>query len=163
MSREFVWAVDPALSRHAFAFAPTDGGQVQVETLITASDARDGERLGQLDRQLRIFARQRTGEYPPAVVWVAQASGRFPNPQLAYAVGIVQCALFASLGCPVWTIPSGTWKKRTAGVGNATKAQVAAWVERQGVDVASQDEADAVAIAYAGRAMLLARSWEAAA
>jgi len=35
--------------------------------------------------------------------------------------------------------------------------------ERLGVDVASQDEADAVAIVCAGRAMLRARSWEAAA
>ena len=62
-----------------------------------------------------------------------------------------------------WTIPSGAWKRRTVGVGNATKPQVRAWVDRLGVAVRLQDEADAVAIACAGRAMLIARSWEAAA
>jgi Holliday junction resolvasome RuvABC endonuclease subunit len=63
----------------------------------------------------------------------------------------------------VFTVPSSAWKRRTVGVSNATKPQVAAWVDRLGVDVASQDEADAVAIAVAGRAMVRAGSWEVAA
>jgi Holliday junction resolvasome RuvABC endonuclease subunit len=88
-------------------------------------------------------------------------AGRFRSPQLSYAVGVVQAALFETLAVPVWTIPSGAWKKRTIGVGNATKPQVRAWVDRLGVAVRSQDEADAVANACAGRAMLLTRSWEA--
>ena len=36
---EFVWSVDPAVSRLAIAFAPVDGGQVEVETL---SDRQPG-------------------------------------------------------------------------------------------------------------------------
>jgi Holliday junction resolvasome RuvABC endonuclease subunit len=160
---EFVWAVDPAVSRLAFAFAPVDGGPVEVRTLRTDSEAREGQRLGWLDRQLRIAARQWGGEYPPACVWIEQPSGRFRNLPLVYAVGVVQAALFEALAVPVWTLPSSAWKKRTVGVGNATKLQVLAWVTRLGVDVASQDEADAVAIACAGRAMLLARSWDAVA
>ena len=75
----------------------------------------------------------------------------------------MQAALFETLAVPVWTIPSGAWKKRTIGVGNATKPLVRAWVDRLGVAVASQDEADACAIACAGRAMLLAGKWEATA
>lgn len=157
----FVWAVDPALSRLAFAFAELDTGTVAVETLITRTDAREGERLGLLDRQVRIRARQLAGTYPPAVVWVEQPSGKFRNLQLCYAVGVVQAALFEALEVPVWSIASSAWKLRTVGVGNATKPQVRAWVDRQGVDVASQDEADAVALACAGRAMLLSRSWTA--
>lgn len=161
---EFVWAVDPAVSRLAFAFADVASPAVDVETLITRCDAREGERLGLMDRQVRIYARQAAGRYPPACVWVEQASGRFPNPQLAYSVGVVQAAIFEALGgIPVWTMPSGTWKRRTVGRGNATKPQVRAWVQALGVAARSQDEADAVAIACAGRAMLLGRSWEAAA
>lgn len=163
MSREYVWAVDPAVSRVAFAFAPVDGGSVLAETLRTDSESREGQRLGWLDRQLRIYARQTASRYPPAVVWVEQPSGRFRNLPLTYATGVIQAALFETLARPVWTMPSSTWKKRTVGVGNATKAQVLAWVTRLNVDVGNQDEADAVAIACAGRAMLLARSWEAAA
>lgn len=160
---EFVWAVDPAVRRLAFAFADTVSPAVHVETLRTDSEAREGQRLGWLDRQVRIYARQAAARFPPAVVWVEQPSGRFPSPQLSYAVGVVQAALYESLACPVWTMPSSTWKKRTVGVGNATKQQVLAWVARLAVDAGSQDEADAVCIALAGRAMLLARSWDASA
>jgi Holliday junction resolvasome RuvABC endonuclease subunit len=158
---EYVWGIDPAISRIAVAFAPVDGGPVEVRTLLTDSASREGQRLGWLDRQLRIAARQWAAEYPPACAWVEQPSGRFRNLALVYATGVVQAALFETLACPVWTMPSSTWKQRTVGVGNATKPQVLAWVTRLGVDVASQDEADAVAIACAGRAMLLAGSWEA--
>lgn len=163
MSSEYVWAVDPAVSRLGVAFAPVDGGPVRARTLRTDSEAREGQRLGWLDRQLRIAARQWAGEFLPACVWVEQPSGRFRSLALVYATGVVQAALFETWGVPVWTMPSSTWKQRTVGAGNATKPQVLAWVTKLGVDVSNQDEADAVAIAVAGRAMLAARSWDAAA
>ncbi len=160
---EYVWGLDVAVAHLAVAFADVDSPAVVVRALITRTVEREGARLGLLDRQLRIAARQWAGSYPPAVVWVEQPSGRFPNLQLAYVAGVVQAALFETLACPVWTIPSGTWKKRTVGVGNATKAQVRGWTDALGVEVNDQDEADAVAIACAGRAMLLQESWDAAA
>jgi Holliday junction resolvasome RuvABC endonuclease subunit len=158
----YVWGIDPALRRVAFAFARVDSEAIQVETLLTVSDTTEGERLGLLDRQVRIFARQCAGTYPPSVVWVEQPSGRFRNLALTYAVGVLQAALFETLGVPVWTIPSGAWKRRTVGVGNATKPQVMTWAEHRAT-IDGQDEADAVAIAWAGRAMLAAGSWGAAA
>lgn len=160
---EFVWGVDPAVSRLAFAFAPVDGGAVVVETLEAGTDARDGARLGWLDRQVRLYARRVAVEFPPAVVWVEQPSGRHRNLPLTYAAGVVQAALFEALAVPVWTIPSSTWKQRTVGVGNASKAQVAAWAVREGANASSQDECDAFAIAVAGRGMLLSGEWGAAA
>lgn len=162
-SRDWVLGVDVAIGHLAIGAAPVDGGQVEVRSLITACDAREGERLGKLDRQVRIWARQLAGIWPPAVVWVEQPSGRFRNLQLTYATGVIQAALFEALGVPVWTIPSSAWKKRTVGVGNATKPQVAAWVQKLGVDVETQDESDACAIAHAGRAMLVSGKWSAAA
>lgn len=159
----FVWGVDVAVSRLAFAFAPENGGAIEVETLVTRCDATEGERLGLLDRQVRIYARQAAGAYPPAVVWVEQPSGRFRNLALVYATGALQAALAEALGCPVWTVPSSAWKLRTVGRGNASKAQVAAWVAARSSTSASQDEADAYAIAAAGRAMVQAQSWEATA
>jgi Holliday junction resolvasome RuvABC endonuclease subunit len=157
----FVWGIDPAVSRSAFAFAPVDGGPIVVETLNTATDATEGERLGLLDRQVRIFARQRAAEFPPAVVWVEQPSGRWRNLTLAYAAGVIQAALFETVGVPTWTIPSSTWKQRSVGAGDASKAQVAAWVLKQGADFNGQDEADAYAIAHAGRAMVESGRWAA--
>ena len=88
MASEFVWGVDPALSRLAFAFADVDSDKVEVETLLTRTDAREGERLGLLDRQIRIYARQVADRYPPAAVFVEQPSGRFRAPQLVYCVGV---------------------------------------------------------------------------
>jgi Holliday junction resolvasome RuvABC endonuclease subunit len=162
--REYVWGVDPAVSRQAFAFAPVYGGPVEVRTLRTDSEAREGQRLGWLDRQLRTAARQWAGEYSPACVWVEQPSGRFTNLPLVYATGVVLAGLFESLdGVPVWTIPSGAWKKRSVGVGNATKEQVASFVEKQRIGFDGQDEADAICIAMAGRAMFKSGRWEAAA
>jgi Holliday junction resolvasome RuvABC endonuclease subunit len=163
MTAEYVWGIDPAISRVAFACADLESETVEVETLLTATDAREGERLGLLDRQVRIFARQLAGRYRPAVIWIEQPSGRFRALQLTYAVGVLQAALFETLACPVWTIPSSTWKQRTIGRGNATKEQVRTYIDRLGVNVRDQDEADAAAIALAGRAMLNARSWEATA
>jgi Holliday junction resolvasome RuvABC endonuclease subunit len=157
----FVWGIDPAISRVAFAFADLDSEAIIAETLITANDATEGERLGLLDRQVRIYARQRAAEFPPAVVWIEQPSGRFRNLRLAYAVGTIQSALYEALGgVPVWTMTSGHWKLRSVGVGNATKVQVMAWAERVAT-VDSQDEADAVGIAWAGRAMVATGRWAA--
>ena len=160
---EYVWGLDPSVSRMAFAFAPLPTGSIDVATLLVGSDAREGQRLGWLDRQLRIYARQQAERYPPAAVWVEQPSGKHRNLPLVYAVGAAQAALFETLRCPVWTIPSSTWKQRTVGAGNATKAQVAAWVAARGAEVDGQDQADAYASAAAGRAMVHAASWEAAA
>jgi Holliday junction resolvasome RuvABC endonuclease subunit len=99
------------------------------------------------------------GEYPPHVIFVEQPVGKFTPPQLLYACGVVQAALFETLSVPVWTVPSGRWKKATVGPGNATKLQVAAHAEAQGWEFESQDEADAQCIAAAGRRMLAA-DWD---
>jgi Holliday junction resolvasome RuvABC endonuclease subunit len=160
---EYVWGVDVAVQHLAFAFAPVDNGPIVTETLTAGTDAREGQRLGLLDRQVRIYAQQVAVSFPPQCVWVEQPTGRFPKPQLMYAAGVVQAALFEALACPVWTIPVATWKQRTVGKGNATKSDVFAWATGRLPAIESQDEADAYCIAAAGRAMLNARSWEAAA
>jgi hypothetical protein len=66
--REYVWGVDPGLSRVAFAFADCDSAAVVVETVTTRTIEREGARFGLLDRRLRIYARQAAGRYPPACV-----------------------------------------------------------------------------------------------
>lgn len=163
---EWCWAVDPHVSHLAFAFAELGGQErVHVERLIVDSGTRGGQRLGWLDRQVRIFANMTAANYPPACVWVEQPSGRWRNLTLIYAVGVVQAAMFETLACPVWTIPPSTWKQRTVGRGNATKEQVQAWVAARAPGLGSPDEhlCDAFAMACAGRAMLDSREWGAAA
>lgn len=163
MTSEHVWGVDVATAHLAFAFADLESDTVAVETLITRTTEREGARLGLIDRQLRIYGAQMATRFPPACVWVEQPSGFRRIPQLSYVTGVVMAALFETLACPVWSISSGAWKKRTVGVGTATKLQIQAWVERQRIVFDGEHEADAAAIACAGRAMFSARSWEAAA
>ena len=161
---EWVWGVDVAVSHLAFGLADLGSDLIEVETLITGNDTREGERLGLLDRQTRTFARQLAGRYPPACVWVEQPSGRFPSPQLGYACGVVQAAVYEALAVPVWTIPSGKWKKRSCGFGNASKDQVRFWVSNTlRLDADTQDEHDAICIAHAGRDIFTTRKWDAAA
>lgn len=157
----FVWGVDVAVSHLEFAFADLHSDRIIVESLITKTDAREGERLGLIDRQVRIYAEQCS--YDPHVVWVEQPSGAVSSPQLVYVAGVVQASLFETFRCPVWTIPSGAWKKASVGFGNASKAQVSAWCAREGYRFDGQDQADAVGIAFAGRRMVQMGSWKVAA
>lgn len=162
---EWVWGVDVAVKHVAFGFAPVPSGPIETEELFTDNQAREGERLGLLDRQLRIFASQAAQSHPPACVWVEQPSGAYQSPQLLYATGVVQAALFEILEAPVWTIPSGKWKKTAIGDGRANKERVRSWVKVQHnlmTKAYSQDEYDAYAIAYAGREILRTRKWDAA-
>lgn len=157
---DFTWGVDVAVSHLEFAFADMEADSVHVESLITKTDAREGERLGLIDRQVRIYARQMMERFRPHVVWVEQPSGAVNDLQLVYCAGVVQAALFETLHCPVWTVPSGHWKKIALGFGNASKAQVAAWCEREGYQFDGQDQADAIGVAVAGRRMVQTSSWE---
>jgi Holliday junction resolvasome RuvABC endonuclease subunit len=156
----WVWAIDPAVSRVAFAYADLDSDRIEVDTLTHKTDAREGERLGGLIAKVRWHAVLQRRHYRPHVVFVEQPSGHIRNLQLAYATGVIQAALYEALGVPVWTIPSSKWKKTALGYGNASKEQVAAWVTAQGWAADSQDEADAVAMAHAGRLMIQQSRWD---
>lgn len=149
--RDYVWSVDVAMTKLAFGFAALGWESVEVECLYTGDEHRDGRRLGLIDRQVRIYADQVRCVFPPVTVFVEQPSGKFIKPPLYYAVGVVQAALFETLDVEVITITSGEWKKATVGVGNATKAQVGAWVRKHDPDIFDQDQADAYAIAWAAR------------
>lgn len=156
-----MWGVDVAIAHLAFAYADTTCDDVHVETLITRTSAREGERLGYLDRQVRIYARQIAGVFPPVVVWVEQPSGLSRALQLTYATGVIQAALFEALEVPVWTIPSSAWKLRTVGRGNASKTQVQAWCDANRLPYGDEHQADAVAIAVSGRRMVQTGRWAA--
>lgn len=153
---EWVWGVDVAVSHVAVAFIPAAGsaGSVVVEELAVRTTEREGARLGLLQRTVTMFARARAREFPPAAIWVEQPAGKFHSPTLMYATGVVQGALFEAVAAPVWTLPVSKWKKATLGFGNASKQQVMQWVTDRGFTVESQDQADALCVALAGRTLL---------
>lgn len=161
VSREYCWGVDFKMSQIAFGFAPVDGHRAEAQTLQLDNELREGARLGHMDRQVRVFACGAAREFPPACVWVEQPSGQFRNLQLAYAAGVIQAALFESLACPVWTLPSSKWKAALGVPGNATKSFIQAWAVSRGHLFDGEHEADAVGIAVAGRLKLKTRRWDA--
>ena len=81
----------------------------------------------------------------------------------ARAYGRLEGALLATLppGLRVIRFHPTTWKKQTVGKGNATKADVAAWVKQtwpidtHALNALPQDALDSYAIAYAGRLEIL--------
>lgn len=149
-----VWGCDVSTTR--VAFASTDGQTLSVE--IPKLDG--GERLA--------FARNATVKAaydfaqagPPLCVWVEQPTGKFPSPPLVQMVGVVTEAIYAALSglynhpVTIYPIAVASWKKAALGHGHATKDEVAFWAGSEGAEPANQDEADAFAIAVAGRSMI---------
>jgi Holliday junction resolvasome RuvABC endonuclease subunit len=154
----YVWGIDPALARVAFAFAPDDGGLVTCELLsVPVIEADLTLRIRALSRAVAARAPLYAAARPPACIWLEQPSGRHRNPHLLYGVGALLVALSEATRAPVWLIGPTAWKKRVLAHGHASKADVAAYVAEQGVVARTQDEADAAAIAMAGRSLYATR------
>ena len=99
-------------------------------------------------------------------VFIERPVGRFPKRALDHACGVIQAAVVRTAEelfdhpVSVFEVSPGAWKK-TIGLGGAAKKPdvaewaVDAWQEKEpGVRSFTQDEADALAIAAAGAAML---------
>lgn len=97
-------------------------------------------------------------------VFIERPTGRFADPALTQANGVIQVAVLHGLNeqfpHPVscFEISPGTWKLQAIGSGRAKKDDVAQWA-MENLDPATtkdftQDEADALAIACAGYKLL---------
>lgn len=141
-----VWGVNPGPTSVVFAVAHAgQDGLITIETLTTASTARHGQRLGWLDRQLRIYARQLAGSAPPVAVWVNAPDACRLDLSLAFTVGVTQAALSEALAeVPVGAVPPATWRSGRT------------WGARAERALGGQQEADAFCVAATARAVLLA-------
>jgi Holliday junction resolvasome RuvABC endonuclease subunit len=158
----YVWGIDVAISKLAVGFADLEVPSIDLTTVHTSTNLKDGARLAWLKERYCEHFLVLGLRYPPYVIWVEEPIGRFPKPQLLYVAGIAQAVLYEMFGCPVWAIPTSKWKQESVGKGNANKEAVMKWVEaQQGSLPASQDEADAYAISYAGRRLVMAERWTA--
>ena len=113
MTTEFVWGVDPAVSRLGVAFAPVDG--VRSGRCRCGPTARLARASGSAARSPAEDRRTAVGGRVPAGGRLGRAAvGRFRNLQLVYATGVVQAALFETL--PARSGRSRVaWKLRTVG------------------------------------------------
>lgn len=168
--RLWVWGVDVSTKRLAIG---CDGPDVSVHLREFDPRLKTGARLCEIYRWTRNFAAELAKDRPPLFVWVEQPAsyGRIVEPQLMYAVGVVQAALYDALEqrnafpTEVRTVAVAEWKKASVGHGNADKAQVLEWAKADGFETdhvcrvkkcthSAHDRADAWAIARAGSALL---------
>jgi hypothetical protein len=127
-----------------------------------------GERLFRGERQVERLVEAMLGEGRPVpgAVWVEQASGQHPNPDLLYVVATATASFYRALrnvlGYPVFvdTVPSATWKAATVG-GRVSKKDpatgkewrpkdrypVLVWARTVGYEGSDWDDADAYGVA----------------
>lgn len=156
----WVWGVDPSTKLVAIACVGPDGEHVESREFL--KDRWHGARLADIRRVTRSLVALLAERCPPLYVFVEQpaAFGHPPEPQLMYAVGVIQEAVFSALEfrfphpVEVRTVPIGQWKKAALGNGAAKKPEIMRWAERRGHFGLLQDEADALGIAVAGQRLL---------
>lgn len=153
------WGLDCAVSHVALGWWGPEGKGAASERLT--GKPRDAERLfllGELTRRLvRDLLAEPNGPALPSAVLVERPTGRFPNPALQQACGVIQAAVYAELlhelwATPVFLVPVASWKRAAVGSGRASKAEVMRWAAGH-AEVLTEDEADALAIACAGHAL----------
>jgi hypothetical protein len=163
-----VWGIDPSSVRVALAALSraSDGYVDRMVKTQSFSTAEGAERLSGIYRDTFRFVQGIAVCCTwPGLVVVEQPSGQTPNPQLVYAVGVIQAAVWDALydvmgiAPRMETVPSATWKKIACGRGNLYKPKgrgtkqtdyaVFRWAVENGWNPSSWDEADAAGIAEA--------------
>lgn len=150
--------IDPGVNP-GFALWPS------AETWQIKSVGRGAERLYALHHQVRDSLLDRPdvlGEIE--AVFIERPLGRWPNPALMQAAGVIQAGVLEALNevhpyrPTVFELGTSEWKKACGLRGNATKSEVMEWAAEQWTPrpqypERSQDEADALAIACAGHSL----------
>lgn len=116
-------------------------------------------------RESRALAADLAAVEAPGLILFEQPSGRVINHELEYACGVIQAAVYEGVTSVLGAAPrmesitSSAWKKLACGRGDIRKPKrgdgseyaVLTWARLNGYPGASWDEADALAIAEAGR------------
>lgn len=163
------FGVDPSTVRVAIASVAADGAR-GVSTVPFARE-ESAKRLASIHHATRLLVTELVETVgAPGVVVVEQPSGKTPNLNLVYAVGVIVAACVSAAGCVVEMVTSSQWKALACGKGNIYKPQrvrgrpapapedypVLPWARSCGYVGASWDEADAWGVAdYARRTFAL--------
>jgi hypothetical protein len=161
------WGVDSSTLRVSIAARGEDFAHATTRSFPRAQGPR---RLAFIYAETYQFTLDSLGVTPsggfrywPGFVLIEQPSGKKPNPNLVYAVGVIQAAVYAALHGArgdrpipvVETVPSATWKAR--GIGgpwqtlNKAAGDIIRLAREDGYTGQSEDEADAWFMAKAAR------------
>lgn len=155
------WGVDPSTLRVAIA---TIDPEVRRGVTMVSFDTRLGvvDRLPDIRRRTFDVAREIVEVLPPGVIVVEKPAGfgNRPNPELAYGVGAILCALGEAAPTAELRLVEGSrWKRVACGRGDIRKPKaksgemyaVLGWARSVGYDGVSWDEADAMGVAEFAR------------
>ena len=164
------WGIDPSTQRVSVAYSASIDGEVRRDVRTVPFAPGEGPaRLSAIYDATRAFVVQCVsldyGAFPlPGVVLIEQPSGKMDNPNLSYAVGVIQAAVYDGLhdllarAPHIETVTSSHWKKVACGRGDLYKPksrsgyyEVLVWARRHGYAGSSWDEADAMGIADCAR------------
>lgn len=162
------YGVDPSTVRVSIAYVAPDGSRDATTTPFPRCEGP--ARLSAIYRDTRVMVEGLLngmwglGWPKPGAVLIEQPSGKMENPNLSYAVGVIQAAVYDGLaegydpGVPVETTTSSHWKKVACGRGDIRKPKrqgdpypVLEWARANGYAGFSWDEADALGIAECAR------------
>lgn len=123
------WGIDSRLEMYAVGTVDRQLKRRVHTVNLGERGTMNGERMNRYATQLRqlIRAMLHDGCPAPGAVWVEQASGKHPLPELVYCVGIATQVAYEELGrllgytVLVETVPSATWKARGLGNGRISK------------------------------------------
>lgn len=144
------------VSTKSIALADSEGNSGHI--LVSQLD-RGSQRLADIHHRTVVYTRQFLDGRVPEVAFVEQPSGRFVHPNLWMAYGVVRAAMWEAMKqiaahpVSVLAVSVGEWKQRAVGKGSASKEDVARWAWTVG-QPSTQDEADALGVAFAGLSMI---------
>lgn len=159
-SRPALWGIDVSTSFVDIAFVFEDGQWQTNRCCLDKDTKRDPvEHLAVIDERWRQFAEAMVGHFPPVFVFVERPTGRFPQPQLVMAAGVIACGASAVTRVPVDWVAVASWKKACGLGGNARKEHVFEWARSLGLwSYAPQDAADALGVAAYGCSLV--KEWQ---
>lgn len=149
----FVWGIDPGGRAAHTAVINTRTGQYQTNSVQWGTKGVNfGRHLMDCHAHVSTFTAALAEAFPPVFVVMEQPTGRFPNPRLMMATGVIAATVGTVLALPVNLIAVASWRKAIGVGGGASKEQVVAWARERGwgTDVVDQAEALGVAVAGAG-------------
>ncbi len=148
-----VIGIDPGATTPAIAEWPTG------YTWQLAGKGKDGARLAGLARAVHDWTLLSTPDDLTAI-FIERPIGKYTPPELLRAAGVIEATVLNAMREQFPHEPMcvrlspGEWKKGAGMKGNAKKQEVHAWATDLTGRALTQDEADALAIAAAGYALL---------
>ncbi len=156
---EWVWGIDPSATKGAaFCFYNVYTGKFQTNRVIWFGKAANPAfRLMECRAACIRFAEACSGHFPPLTIAIERPIGR-PNPPLMMHAGVIAEAVGTGTNLPPWFVNTSEWRASCTDLpSRPSKEQVMEWATGRGWHGGTDDEAEAVGIAFHASALWMKR------